>query len=207
MKVKRIRRYALMALALAAISAAGAWLFARTYKTLAPGATAAIPVTKVKRDDIILSVAAKGSLRGGNSEMLTAPLTGGGEMHLTQLKKTGELVKVGEIVLEFDPTDQEYKLKEAESDLAENNLKVAQAEAQAAADTEEAKYALQKAESDVRVAELDVRKNPILPAIYRQAKRSAVASVEGPGESTANGSCQSRRYEQGCHRGAKSGCW
>ena len=165
MRVKQLRRYALIAVALAGVSAAGAWLFARTYKALAPSAAAAVPVTKVKRDDITLSVAAKGSLRGGNSEMLTAPLTGGGEMHITQLKKTGELVKVGEMVVEFDPTDQEYKLKEAESDLAENKLKVAQAEAQAEADTEEAKYALQKAESDVRVAELDVRKNPILPAI------------------------------------------
>jgi len=165
MNTNRMRRRAITVLLVAAVTAAGAWLFARTYKTLAPSAGASVPTTVVKRSDITLDVTARGSLRGGNSEMLTAPLTGGGEMHITELKKTGELVKVGEQIVAFDPTDQEYKLKEAQADLAESKLKVTQAEAQAEADTEEARYALQKAESDVRVALLDVRKNPILPAI------------------------------------------
>ncbi len=165
MKRKRIRRYIVTALAIAAIGSVAAWLSARTYRAVAPKATSTVPTTQVKRGDITLSVAARGALRGGNSEMLTAPLTGGGEMHITYLSKTGDLVKVGDPVIEFDPTDQEYKLKEAQSDLSENKLKVTQAEAQAQADLEEAKYLLQKAESDIRVAELDVRKNAILPAI------------------------------------------
>ncbi len=161
----RIKRYLLIAIVIAGVAGAGTWVARRTYKTLAPSAAVAVPTTTVKRSDITLTVAAKGNLRGGNSEMLTAPLTGGGEMHITQLKKTGELVKVGEPVVEFDPTDQEFKLKEAEADLAESKLKVVQAQAQSEADTEEARYALQKAESDVRTSEFDVRKNPILPAI------------------------------------------
>ncbi len=69
------------------------------------------------------------------------------------------------MVVEFDPTDQEYKLKEAQSDVEETKLKVEQAQAQSQAESEEARYALLQAESDVRSAELDVRKNPILPAI------------------------------------------
>jgi len=177
--LRKIRRYLSIVLAVAIIGGGVAWLVRNMYKTLAPGSAAAIPTTTVKRSDITLTVAARGSLRGGNSEMLTAPLTGGGDMHITQLKKTGELVTVGETVVEFDPTDQEYKLKEAEADLAESKLKVLQAEAQSEADTEEARYALQKAESDVRVAELDVRKNPILPAITaRQNDLLLQASVD-----------------------------
>ncbi len=165
MKRGRIRRYFITVLVIVIIGGVAAWLSARTYRAVAPKPASSVPTTEVKRGDITLSVAARGALRGGNSEMLTAPLTGGGEMHVTYLSKTGDLVKVGDPVVEFDPTDQEYKLKEAQSDLAENKLKVAQAEAQAEADLEEAKYLLQKAESDIRVAELDVRKNPILPAI------------------------------------------
>ena len=107
--------------------------------------------------------------------------------------------------MEFDPTDQEYKLKEAQSDLAENKLKVAQAEAQAEADTEEAKYVLQKAESDIRVAEFDVRKNPILPAITAKQNDLASAGVARIGRAVANGSGQSRRHQQGRHCGAESG--
>ncbi len=165
MRSSKTRRYILTVVFLVAITAAGAWLYARSGKM--PGQTSAIslPTTVVKRSDITLDVSARGSLRGGNSELLTAPLTGGGEMHITELKKTGELVKVGELVVAFDPTDQEYKLKESQADLAESKLKVTQAEAQSEADTEEARYALQKAESDVKVAGLDVRKNAILPAI------------------------------------------
>lgn len=162
---QRLLKRLLIWISVGAVLAGAGWTGLRMYKTVAPAASATIPTTKVKRSDLTLTVAARGSLRGGNSEILTAPLTGGGEMHITLLRKTGELVKVGETVVEFDPTDQEYKLKEAESDLAENKLKVTQAEAQASADTEEARYLLQKAESDLRVAVFDVRKNPILPAI------------------------------------------
>lgn len=162
---KRIRRLILIICIASLAIAAAYWEALRLYRTVAPSASAVTPTTKVKRSDLTLTVAARGSLQGGNSEMLTAPLTGGGEMHITFLRKTGEVVNVGDIVVEFDPTDQEYKLKEAQADLAENKLKVEQAEAQSAADTEEARYALQKAESDLRVAQFDVRKNPILAAI------------------------------------------
>ena len=158
--------------------AAATWGAVSMYRTVAPSASVAVPTTRVKRSDLTLTVVARGSLRGGNSEMLTAPLTGGGEMHLTYLRKTGELVKKGDVVAEFDPTDQEYKLKEAQADLAENKLKVEQAEAQSAADTEEARYALQKAESDLRVAQFDVRKNPILPAITAKQNDLALQAAK-----------------------------
>ena len=158
--------------------AAAAWGAVHMYRKVAPGAAASVPTTRVRRSDLTLTVAARGSLRGGNSEMLTAPLTGGGEMHITFLRKTGEPVKVGDPVVEFDPTDQEYRLKEAQADLAENQLKVEQAEAQSQADTEEARYSLQKANSDLRVAQFDVRKNPILPSITARQNDLALAAAE-----------------------------
>ena len=74
-------------------------------------------------------------------------------------------MKTGQVVAEFDTTEQEYKLKEAEADLAEAEAHLAQAKAQNDAQDEEDRYALLKAESDVRLAELDVRKNPLLPSL------------------------------------------
>jgi hypothetical protein len=148
------------------------------YKTVVISTDIKVPSTQVKRGDLIFNVVSKGELHGGNSEMLTAPLTGGGEMHVTYLPKPGDLVKAGDVVVEFDPTDQEYKLKEAESDVSETKLKVEQAQAQAEADSEEAKYALLQAESDVRSAELDVRKNPILPAISARQNDLALAAAQ-----------------------------
>jgi len=75
--------------------------------------------------------------------------------------------------VEFDPTDQEYRLKEAEADLAEAKLKVEQAQKQAQAQLEEDTYSVSSAEHQVRLAELDVRRNPVLSAI--QARQNDLA--------------------------------
>jgi HlyD family secretion protein len=154
------------------------WQGRRMYRTVVVSTDIKVPTTAVKRGDLIFNVVSKGELHGGNSEMLTAPLTGGGEMHITSLPKDGELVKPGDIVVEFDPTDQEYKLKEAQSDVSETKLKVEQAQAQAAAESEEARFALLQAESDVRSAELEARKNPILPAISARQNDLALAAAQ-----------------------------
>jgi HlyD family secretion protein len=158
--------------------AGAAWQARRMYRTVVVSTDIRVPATTVKRGDLIFTVVSKGELHGGNSEMLTAPLTGGGEMHITYLPKPGQLVKARDTVIEFDPTDQEYKLKEAQSDVAETKLKVEQAEAQAQAESEEARYALLQAESDVRVAELDVHKNPILPAISARQNDLALRAAQ-----------------------------
>ena len=61
--------------------------------------------------------------------MLTAPMMGGSELILTALRNSGELVKEGDVVAQFDTTEQEFKLKEAEADLAEAEQQVIQTEA------------------------------------------------------------------------------
>ena len=89
-------------------------------------------------------------------------MTSGGELHITLLRKTGEVVKTNDPVVEFDPTDEEFKLKEAEADLAEAKMKVEQEKSQAAAQFGKDTYSIEAAESAVKLAEYDVRKNPIL---------------------------------------------
>ena len=43
------------------------------YTAVKPQADTTIPTTAVKRSDLTLTVSARGELRGGNSEMLSAP--------------------------------------------------------------------------------------------------------------------------------------
>ena len=165
---------ALLILAVLAAAGVGAvWQGKRMYKAVKPPADTAVPTTEVRRGDLTLTVTADGELRGGNSEVLSAPLTTGGELHITILRKTGEVVKAGDPVVEFDPTDQEYRLKEAEADLAEAKLRVEQAKATAQAQLEEDTYSLSSAEHQVRLAALDVRRNPILSTI--QARQNDLA--------------------------------
>ncbi len=161
----RFSGWPLAILVMAGAAAGASWYGMRAYKNITASKDEVIPTAKVSRGDVTISVTARGSLRGGNSEMLLAPMTGGLDMHLTSLLTTGEAVKAGQVIAEFDTTEQEYKLKEAEADLAEAEAHLAQARAQNDAQDEEDRYALLKAQSDVRLAELDVRKNPLLPAL------------------------------------------
>ena len=164
-------------LAIAVLGSAG-WYGLRAWRNITGTKEAAIPTAKVLRGDVTLTVTARGALRGGNSEELTAPLTGGLDMHLTSLKESGSEVKKGEIVAEFDTTEQEYKLKEAEADLAEADQHLVQAKAQRDAQNEEDRYALTKAQTDVKLAELDVRKNPLLPPLTARENTLALDAAK-----------------------------
>jgi multidrug efflux pump subunit AcrA (membrane-fusion protein) len=160
----------------AAFIALAAWGGVRLYRATNTSVEAAVPTTGVKRGDVTFAVYARAEFQGGNSIMLTAPMVGGGDMSIKSLRSPGELVKTGDIVAEFDTTEQAYKLKEAEADLAEAEQKVMQAQAQMQAKEEEDNYLLIKARSDLRQAELEARKNPVVSGI--QAKENDLA-VEG----------------------------
>ncbi len=124
-----------------------------------------VPTTRVKRGDVTVTVTARGELQGGNSEMLIAPMTGSSEMALTFLRTPGELVQQGDVVVKFDTTEQDYRLREAEADLAEAEQQVAQAKADNEAKDEETRYSLLQAKADLKVAELECRRNELLAAI------------------------------------------
>lgn len=154
-----------------------AWGGTKLYRVVTATHAAVVPTTVVKRGDVTITVTARARLEGGNSEMLTAPMSGGNELHIKTLRKEGELVKSGDVVVEFDPTEQEYKLREAEADLAEAEAHLAQARAESEAQQEEDRYALLKAQSDVKQAELDVRKNKLLSTIAARQNDLALAAA------------------------------
>ena len=151
----------------------GIWGGRRLVRAATAPRVSEVPTTRIKKGRVTISVTARGELQGGNSEMLTVPMVGGGPVAITYLREPGELVKPGDVVAELDTTQQEYNLKEAQADLAEAQAKVEQAEADAEASAEETRYQLLSTQGDVRQAELDARKNPLLPAI--QARQNLIA--------------------------------
>lgn len=174
---RRLRRLVLL-ICLALVVGVIGWRGWRLVQSVTGGARAAdVPTTRVKRGDVALTVTAKGELRGGNSEELAAPMTGDAELHLIALRKAGDIVKEGDVVVQFDTTDQAFKLREAEADLAEAEQQVIKAKADGGALQEENDYALLKAKADVRQAELDCRKNPTLSAIVAKQNDLALQSA------------------------------
>lgn len=149
---------------------------ARTLATTVTGAPE-VPFTKIKRGDVMLTVSARGELQGGNSEMLTAPMTGENQIMITSLRTPGEVVSAGDVVVQFDTTEQGFRLKEAEADLAEAEQQVAQATAESEAKEEEDRYALVAARAALRLAELEVRRNELVSAIVARQNELALGSA------------------------------
>ena len=157
-----------------AVAGFGAYRYSKTpVAATSPG----IPSTTVKRGDVTFTVTARGELQGGKSEMLTAPMTGGNDMIVTYLREPGDVVKEGDMVARFDTTEQSFKLKEAEADLAESEQQVLQAQADSKAKEEESRYLLLQAKADLRQAELEARRNPLIASITARQNDLAVEAA------------------------------
>ncbi len=141
-------------------------------EVLSPEQPVVIPTTKVKRGDVAFSVTANGQLQGGNSKMITAPMTGAYQLVLTDLRKSGDVVKEGDVVAQFDITDESFRLREAEADLAEADQYVLQVRWDAMAREEELNYQLIQARGNLKLAEIDMESNSLRSAI--SAKQYAI---------------------------------
>ncbi|HEU0140446.1 MAG TPA: efflux RND transporter periplasmic adaptor subunit [Bryobacteraceae bacterium] len=152
-------------LAVLIVLAAGARSVPRLFEKINKPDPTPLPSTRVRTGDVTFTVTADGALQGGNSRMLTAPMAGGGTLTLTELRKSGELVKKNDVVAEFDTTDETYKLRQAEADLAEAEQQVIQAGNEAKAKQEEIEYELITARGELKQAEIEVMANPIRAAL------------------------------------------
>jgi HlyD family secretion protein len=132
-----------------------------------------IPTTKVMRGDLDMEVRITGELRASHSEMLIAPPIGGGSLQITHLLHTGAPVKKGDMVMEFDPSEQLYKLDQNRSELLQAEQEITKAKADAEVVAAQDKVSLLKARFDVRRAELDVQKNELVSTI--DAKKNDLA--------------------------------
>src|SRR5437870_8042961 len=102
MKMRLLVSFAVIAILMALV-----WGGLRVVQLTARDTRAEIPATQVKKGRVTIVVAARGELQGGNSEVLTAPMAGGGDMPITYLREPGELVKPDDVIAQFDTTQQE----------------------------------------------------------------------------------------------------
>ncbi len=136
-----------------------------------------VPITTVKRGGVTFTVTAKGALQGGRTETLGVPMTGGGSLAITFLRQDGERVQAGDVVVNFDTTEQEFKLREAEADVAEAEQRVIQAQAENEARERETMAQLIQARTEVRVAELECRRNELYARIAARQNELALEAA------------------------------
>ncbi len=120
-----------------------------------------VPLAVVKRGSLDLEVHATGELRASHELMLTAPAIGGASLQITEVARTGGMVKKGDLVLAFDPSEQHYKLEQNHSEYLQAEQEIAKSKADAVVLAAQDQVALLKARYSVRRAELDVQKNEL----------------------------------------------
>jgi HlyD family secretion protein len=127
-----------------------------------------IPTATVKEVDLQLKVSTTGVLRTSESRTISAPAIGGGTLQIVTLARSGAQVHTGDVVLEFDPSQQEYNLGQNRSDLLQAEQEIVKAKADADVQSAEDQTALLKARYAVRRAELEVSKNELVSSIDAQ---------------------------------------
>jgi HlyD family secretion protein len=162
----RIKRHRLFIVAVVVIVlAAGIGAVVAASRVRLPAKSDDIPLAQVKRGDIDLKVHGTAELRASHSMMLSAPSVGGDSLQITHLVHTGQLVKKGDVVIEFDPSEQQYKLEQNNSELLQAEQEIVKAKADAVVLSAKDQVLLLKDRYDVRRAELDVQKNELVSKI------------------------------------------
>src|SRR6201996_2610654 len=174
MKLRPLTRWPVLAAALAVVILLGFELSRSRLAIASDG----IPLAQVKRGDLDLKVHADGELNATHTMMLTAPAVGGGALEITRLLAGRLPVKKGDVVIEFDPSEQQYKLEQNRSELQQAEQEITKAHADAAVLAAQDKVALLKARYDVRKAELDVQKKEIVSKITADKNQLALEQAQ-----------------------------
>lgn len=122
------------------------------------------PLAPVRRGDLVVKTHLRGELQAVRTLSLTAPNLGSATQ-ITQLAPAGALSSTGNLIMEFDDSERQAALEDAqlEVDRINEQLKKAQADLEIRKSQDDVE--LLKARFAVRRAELEVKKNELISAI------------------------------------------
>ena len=152
-------------LGIGALAVVGAAAFgAPAAKGLLATGAASVPTGRVARGTVKPDVIVTGEIRAAKSELLMVPPTGV-PLRILTLLSSGARVKKGDLVVSFDPSDQERIVDEQRSTLREAELEIAKTQATTAARQAQDDLDLLTARFDLRKAELDVQASEVRPQL------------------------------------------
>jgi HlyD family secretion protein len=126
-----------------------------------------IPTVALQQGAVAITVTTAGDLRATRSTQFFAPPTGG-QLTIVTLVNSGTAVKTGDVVAEFDTSEQEFALEQANFELQLADQEIAKAEAEAAVMAADDDLALLTARFNVRRAELDAKANELVGSLVAQ---------------------------------------
>jgi HlyD family secretion protein len=131
-----------------------------------------VPTARVTRGALTLTVYLQGELRATRQANLTAPAVGGA-LRILHTVDPGTMVRKDDVIMEFDPADQEFALEQAESELLESEQELIKRRAEIRAQEAQDKVALLTAQFDVRRAALEAAVDADLVAANTHRIRQA----------------------------------
>ena len=137
-----------------------------------------IPTARVAVGDVPVVVHATGEIKPLKAQALVAPSVGG-PMQIVFIAATGTPVKAGDVVVEFDQSEQEDRLETAKSELAQADQEIAKMQADAIVQHAQDEVTLLTARFDVRRAELDVQGSALHSAIDKQKFQLTLEEAKG----------------------------
>lgn len=173
MKTKRRIIISAIALVIAVLIGKGVVSAARSFST----PESPIPTARVERGDVQIDVFTSGELRAPHSISLIAPSVNG-TLQIVSMASTGAAVKPGDVVIQFDPSEQEYNFEQAESQLRQAEQDITKAKADAAVQAAQDQTDLLKARFDVRRAELEVGRNELVSSIDAEKNNLALEEAK-----------------------------
>lgn len=116
------------------------------------------------------TVRVSGTIQAVHSVEVQVPRTEGqgGNLTLTKLIENGATVHPGDLLAEFDSTNELKLAREAQSKYDDLTHQVEQKQAEHKSNAEKRASELQQAEADLKKAEIEIRKGPILSDIEQQ---------------------------------------
>ena len=159
------------------VAVLGAAVFAAVpiVSKLKPTTAADIPVARVTRGPLETRIYTLGEIRPSNVAVVMAPPVGG-MLQIIHAAGTGTFVNQGDVVVEFDPVEQEYNLEQAQSQLEEAEQQIRKMQADIAVRKAQDNVSLLGARFNVRRAELRIKENDLLSAI--EARKNVISLSE-----------------------------
>ncbi|MGI8743572.1 MAG: efflux RND transporter periplasmic adaptor subunit [Bryobacteraceae bacterium] len=136
-----------------------------------------VQVTKVRRNEFIISVRTRGEVRSVRSVILTAPQVP--DPRIVHLAESGKPIKQGDVVVEFDAAQQEQNYLEKNTSVRTADSEIVQLKASQQITNEMDGMNLMTSQYNVQRAKLEASKAEVLSEIEGAKNRIDVGVSEG----------------------------
>ncbi len=140
-----------------------------------PQRQAQIPVTRIRRGDVVVRSYSRGELRAVRSATLTAPNLFG-TVQVTRLAALGAFAREKDLIVEFDDAEVLSRLEDKQLEIDQTDEQIKKNQADLNIRNNQDQVELLRAKYSVRRAELEVKRNELISAI--DAKKNLLSLEE-----------------------------